>query len=93
MRSITGCILPIFSESLFLNLGYGWGGTVLACISIVSHSFGVVEERLKKRPFDVVEGTPPLTSFVVHSRPSLHLYCCGTTAHISENASNSSHRT
>lgn len=36
MRSITGCILPIFSESLFLNLGYGWGGTVLACVSTVS---------------------------------------------------------
>ncbi|ORY84191.1 major facilitator superfamily domain-containing protein [Leucosporidium creatinivorum] len=34
MRSITGCILPIFSESLFLNLGYGWGGTVLACIAV-----------------------------------------------------------
>lgn len=34
LRSVTGCILPIFSDSLFKNLGYGWGGTLLALVSI-----------------------------------------------------------
>lgn len=39
LRSVTGCILPIFSDSLFKNLGYGWGGTLLALVSIVSAPF------------------------------------------------------
>ncbi|KAK4047042.1 hypothetical protein OIO90_006325 [Microbotryomycetes sp. JL221] len=34
MRSLVGCVLPIFSDSLFINLGYGVGGTILACISL-----------------------------------------------------------
>ncbi|KAI5474875.1 MFS polyamine transporter [Pseudohyphozyma bogoriensis] len=34
LRSITGCLLPIFSDDLFINLGYGWGGTLLALVSI-----------------------------------------------------------
>lgn len=36
MRSVTGCVLPVFSDAMFLQLGYGWGGTLLACVSIVS---------------------------------------------------------
>jgi DHA1 family multidrug resistance protein-like MFS transporter len=36
LRSITGCVLPIFAESLFRSLGYGWGGTLLALVSLVS---------------------------------------------------------
>ncbi|SCZ88164.1 BZ3500_MvSof-1268-A1-R1_Chr2-1g04232 [Microbotryum saponariae] len=24
VRSISGAILPVFSDSLFINLGYGW---------------------------------------------------------------------
>lgn len=34
-RSITGCILPVFADAMFLNLGYGWGGTLLALVSVV----------------------------------------------------------
>lgn len=34
LRSTTGCILPIFADNLFLNLGYGWGGTLLALVSL-----------------------------------------------------------
>ena len=34
LRSIVGCLLPTFADSLFLNLGYGWGGTVLALVSL-----------------------------------------------------------
>ncbi|KAM0791662.1 hypothetical protein ACM66B_006098 [Microbotryomycetes sp. NB124-2] len=33
-RSIAGCVLPIFSDSLFIKLGYGFGGTILACVSL-----------------------------------------------------------
>lgn len=36
LRSIAGCVLPLFADSLFLHLGYGWGGTVLALVSLVS---------------------------------------------------------
>lgn len=34
LRSVAGCVLPIFSDSLFINLGYGYGGTILACVSL-----------------------------------------------------------
>ncbi|KAI5479749.1 MFS polyamine transporter [Pseudohyphozyma bogoriensis] len=34
LRSLTGCVLPIFSDNLFINLGYGWGGTLLALVSL-----------------------------------------------------------
>ncbi|SCV72192.1 BQ2448_4886 [Microbotryum intermedium] len=34
VRSVSGAILPIFSDSLFINLGYGWGGTLLALVSL-----------------------------------------------------------
>ncbi|KAK4047220.1 hypothetical protein OIV83_005522 [Microbotryomycetes sp. JL201] len=33
-RSIAGCVLPIFSDNLFISLGYGVGGTILACVSL-----------------------------------------------------------
>lgn len=36
VRSVLGCVLPIFAQSMFLNLGYGWGGTLLALVSLVS---------------------------------------------------------
>lgn len=38
LRSISGCVLPIFADALFIKLGYGLGGTLLALISIVSFS-------------------------------------------------------
>ncbi|GAA6007997.1 hypothetical protein JCM10207_006991 [Rhodosporidiobolus poonsookiae] len=34
LRSILGGVLPIFSQRLFINLGYGWGGTLLALVSL-----------------------------------------------------------
>ncbi|GAA6044187.1 hypothetical protein JCM8097_006444 [Rhodosporidiobolus ruineniae] len=34
LRSLTGTILPIFAPRLFVNLGYGWGGTLLALVTI-----------------------------------------------------------
>ncbi|GJN91974.1 hypothetical protein Rhopal_005002-T1 [Rhodotorula paludigena] len=34
MRSITGAVLPIFAPNLFLNLSYGKGATLLACVSL-----------------------------------------------------------
>ncbi|KAM0747748.1 MFS general substrate transporter [Meredithblackwellia eburnea MCA 4105] len=34
LRSTTGCVLPIFADNLFLKLGYGWGGTLLALVSL-----------------------------------------------------------
>ncbi|GAA6043845.1 hypothetical protein JCM8097_007233 [Rhodosporidiobolus ruineniae] len=34
LRSVAGGVLPIFSDQLFLNLGYGWGGTLLACVAV-----------------------------------------------------------
>jgi hypothetical protein len=34
LRSIIGCILPLFSDALFRRLGWGVGGTLLAAIAI-----------------------------------------------------------
>jgi DHA1 family multidrug resistance protein-like MFS transporter len=34
LRSVGGTILPIFAPKMFTTLGYGWGGTLLACISL-----------------------------------------------------------
>jgi hypothetical protein len=34
MRSIIGCILPLFSDSLFRHLGWGLGGTLLAAVAV-----------------------------------------------------------
>ncbi|BGP21196.1 MFS polyamine transporter [Rhodotorula toruloides] len=34
LRSSTGAILPIFSPQLFINLNYGLGATLLACVSL-----------------------------------------------------------
>jgi len=34
LRSVTGCVLPIFGDTLFVNLGYGWGGTLLALVAL-----------------------------------------------------------
>ncbi|BGP12181.1 hypothetical protein JCM10213_009335 [Rhodosporidiobolus nylandii] len=34
LRSVVGAVLPTFSDRLFLNLGYGWGGTLLALVSL-----------------------------------------------------------
>jgi len=35
-RSITACIMPEFSADLFANLGWGWGGTLLAFVALVA---------------------------------------------------------
>ncbi|GAA5909400.1 hypothetical protein JCM6882_000972 [Rhodosporidiobolus microsporus] len=34
LRSITGTVLPIFAPRMFINLGYGWGGTLLALVTL-----------------------------------------------------------
>jgi len=36
MRSIIACILPIFSANMFHTLGWGFGGTLLACVAILA---------------------------------------------------------
>lgn len=36
LRSVVACILPEFSSDLFTNLGWGWGGTLLALISMIA---------------------------------------------------------
>jgi len=36
MRSIVACVMPIFSPDLFVNLGWGWGGTLLGCIALLA---------------------------------------------------------
>lgn len=36
LRSLAGFALPLASGSLYANLGYGWGNTVLAVISAIS---------------------------------------------------------
>ena len=34
-RAVTGSIVPVLSPSLYGNLGYGWGFTLLACLSVL----------------------------------------------------------
>ncbi|WRT65586.1 uncharacterized protein IL334_002531 [Kwoniella shivajii] len=34
-RSIVACILPLFATEMFVNLGWGWGNTLLACVAIL----------------------------------------------------------
>lgn len=35
LRSITGCLLPLFGDRLFIDLGYGRGATLLAGVSVL----------------------------------------------------------
>ncbi|KAK8861475.1 hypothetical protein IAR55_002296 [Kwoniella newhampshirensis] len=34
-RSIIACILPLFATDMFVRLGWGWGGTLLALVGVV----------------------------------------------------------
>ncbi|GAA5827948.1 hypothetical protein JCM11251_005660 [Rhodosporidiobolus azoricus] len=34
LRSATGTVLPIFAPRMFLDLNYGWGGTLLALVTL-----------------------------------------------------------
>ncbi|KAL0252407.1 hypothetical protein I308_101798 [Cryptococcus tetragattii IND107] len=34
-RSVVACIMPLFTTTMFVKLGWGWGGTLIACIAIV----------------------------------------------------------
>ncbi|WWD16614.1 hypothetical protein CI109_101042 [Kwoniella shandongensis] len=34
-RSIIACILPLFATDMFVKLGWGWGGTLLALVGVV----------------------------------------------------------
>ncbi|CAD6583670.1 MAG: hypothetical protein TREMPRED_003613 [Tremellales sp. Tagirdzhanova-0007] len=36
LRSVLACILPEFSTDLFANLGWGWGGTLLALVALLA---------------------------------------------------------
>ncbi|ORY29507.1 major facilitator superfamily domain-containing protein [Naematelia encephala] len=36
LRSVLACILPEFSPDLFHNLGWGWGGTLLALVAFAA---------------------------------------------------------
>ncbi|KAG5987547.1 hypothetical protein E4U54_004942 [Claviceps lovelessii] len=35
LRSLAGFAFPLFAQTLYDRLGYGWGGTVLAAVSVV----------------------------------------------------------
>ena len=35
-RSVTACILPEFAADMFANLGWGWGGTLLALVALLA---------------------------------------------------------
>jgi hypothetical protein len=86
LRSITGCILPIFSQALFINLDYGWGGTLLALVSLVSYvlcSATCIQLSILIRP--------GLGNFTLSaSRRFRRLLCCSCTASNYGNGSNSS---
>ncbi|KIR32641.1 hypothetical protein I304_05432 [Cryptococcus deuterogattii CBS 10090] len=34
-RSVVACIMPLFTTTMFVKLGWGWGGTLIACIAIL----------------------------------------------------------
>ncbi|CAK9787121.1 putative polyamine transport-related protein [Cutaneotrichosporon oleaginosum] len=35
-RSVTACVLPIFAPTMYRNLGWGWGSTLLALLAAVA---------------------------------------------------------
>ncbi|KAK4688067.1 hypothetical protein P7C73_g2033, partial [Tremellales sp. Uapishka_1] len=49
LRSITACLLPIFSADLFGNLGWGWGGSLLAFVAIAGIPFPLMMFKYGKR--------------------------------------------
>ncbi len=35
MRSLLAAVFPLFAESLYASLGFGWGSTLLACVGLL----------------------------------------------------------
>lgn len=35
LRSIAGCVFPLFAPALYRSLGYGWTSTILAAFAVV----------------------------------------------------------
>lgn len=53
LRSITGALLPIWTPTMYENLGYGLGSTILACVSLPAIPAPILMfytgERLRQR--------------------------------------------
>ncbi|GFZ42665.1 hypothetical protein JCM24511_00382 [Saitozyma sp. JCM 24511] len=49
LRSVFACIIPIFAPDLFHNLGWGWGGSLLALVSLVAVPAPLVMFKYGKR--------------------------------------------
>lgn len=43
------CILPIFSPEMFYTIGWGWGGTLLALVSLIAIPAPVLLFKYGKR--------------------------------------------
>ncbi|WVQ78742.1 hypothetical protein IAT38_000829 [Cryptococcus sp. DSM 104549] len=52
-RSVTACIIPIFTSDMFKRLGWGWSGTLLACIALLGNPGPIIMfykgQRLRER--------------------------------------------
>ncbi|WVQ78741.1 hypothetical protein IAT38_000828 [Cryptococcus sp. DSM 104549] len=52
-RSIVACILPLFTRDMFVRLGWGWGGTLLACVALLGVPCPIIMfffgQRLRER--------------------------------------------
>jgi hypothetical protein len=54
LRSVFACIIPIFAPDLFHNLGWGWGGTLLALVSLVAVPAPLVVSRMSSAPISTL---------------------------------------
>ncbi|ODN97381.1 hypothetical protein L198_03945 [Cryptococcus wingfieldii CBS 7118] len=52
-RSVMACVLPVFVPEMFSKLGWGWGGTLIACVALVGVPGPIVMffrgQRLRER--------------------------------------------